>query len=130
MSPLRPLKVRTEPTPALWPHKSSWPESQSLEGERGRGTGVKAPSRKASGRKGWRHQRNHGGCFSVLSMAAARENNIPDLILLHEPTGKPPECESVMRWPIWVGLESFPSPEILCSSCLCFPSSSMLITQL
>ena len=30
--------------------------------------------------------------FTVLSMAETRENNTPDLISLHEPTGKPPKC--------------------------------------
>lgn len=61
-----------------WPHRHLGLNHSLRKEKKERAPETRTPTRKTSGRKGWRPPCDRGSCFSVLSMAEARENNTPD----------------------------------------------------
>lgn len=89
----------------------------------------RTPTRQASGRKGWRHQCYCGSCFSLSYQWQRPGRTIPLTKYHFMSQQENPPSVGQMSWLIWVGLESFPSPELSGSACFCFPYPSVLITH-
>lgn len=133
------VRRSSEPTDATeggnWAHRCFWAPQGILaritvSGRREEGAQERrTPARKARAGRAGGTRVIMGAVFLCLINGRNQGNNTPDLISLHEPTGKIPQA--------WVCDELanldrpgiLPSPELSCSACFCFPYFSMLITQ-